>query len=127
MLIVIDDDADSVTLIKSALEECPPFHTMLVGNGGPAGLAVLQQYAAAACSGEERHTLVLLDIRMPVIDGFAVLDRIRNDERIKHVPVVMFSSCNDPATVSLAYEGGANGYLVKTASFREFQESLYAT
>jgi two-component system response regulator len=68
--------------------------------------------------------LALLDVNMPRLTGFEVLRVIREDERLKWMPVVMFSTSANRTDVRAAYEYGANSYVPKPMDFRDFQERL---
>jgi CheY-like chemotaxis protein len=63
-------------------------------------------------------TLVLLDVKMPRLDGFEVLKRVKTDERLKTTPVIMFTSSEDERDVRESYLLGANAYVVKPVEFR---------
>jgi two-component system response regulator len=69
---------------------------------------------------------VLLDLKMPKMDGLEVLQQIKSDEQLKHIPVIMFSSSREVSDVALSYQLGANAYVVKPTSPHEFQEVLGA-
>ncbi|MES2934522.1 MAG: response regulator [Pseudomonadota bacterium] len=76
--------------------------------------------------------LILLDIKMPKVDGLQVLTRLKSDERTKAIPVVMLTSSAEGPDIDESYKIGANSYLVKPVGFTEFMEvvsqaSLYWT
>lgn len=66
---------------------------------------------------DDLPTLLLLDLKMPKVDGFEVLRRVRADERLKHVPIVILSSSNEEKDVAKAYDLGANSYVRKPLDF----------
>ncbi len=59
------------------------------------------------------HFVLILDIKMPKVDGIGVLKSIKNDNRLSSIPIIIFSTTDDPREMSLCYELGANGYIVK--------------
>ncbi|HWX19998.1 MAG TPA: response regulator [Candidatus Binatia bacterium] len=70
--------------------------------------------------------LVLLDLKMPRVDGFEVLSWMRQEEKCRRLPVVVLSSSNHEVDVNRAYDGGANSYLVKPVDFNELVEMVKA-
>jgi two-component system response regulator len=68
--------------------------------------------------------LILLDLKLPKIDGLTVLERIRNDERTKHLPVVALTSSDEQEDIVRSYRGGVNSYVRKPVDFSEFIDSV---
>jgi two-component system, response regulator len=68
--------------------------------------------------------VILLDLKMPKIDGIDVLERIKSDERTKAIPVVILTSSNEDPDVKKCYELGANSYIVKPVGFENFTKSV---
>jgi two-component system, response regulator len=64
--------------------------------------------------------LALLDLKLPKVDGFEVLTRIRSDARTRALPVVIFTSSNEERDVALSYQFGVNSYVVKPVNFNEY-------
>jgi two-component system, response regulator len=75
------------------------------------GVAAIEYLFSPERSTEEMPRLVLLNLKMPRLNGFEVLKKMRADERTRFVPVVMLTSSDPPEDVRRAYELGANGYL----------------
>jgi two-component system, response regulator len=68
--------------------------------------------------------LVLLDIKMPKVDGIEVLRKVKQDERTRHIPVVMMTSSNEERDVVESYKLGVNSYIVKPVDFAAFVETV---
>ena len=68
--------------------------------------------------------LVLLDLNLPVLDGYQVLQRIKADERTKHIPVVVLTTTDDNREVAKCYELGCNIYITKPVEYDQFSEAI---
>jgi len=73
---------------------------------------------------ENQPKLILLDLKMPKVNGIEVLRRIRSDERTKRIPVVMLTSSKEDPDIQKCYELGVNSYVVKPLEFDEFQKAI---
>lgn len=71
-----------------------------------------------------REYLLLLDIRMPGLDGIEILRRIKSDARLKTIPVIMLTTTDDPKEVEACYKYGCNSYLTKPVEFEKFAEVI---
>lgn len=102
-ILIVDDDADLVSLARRWLER--EGHTVAAAVTGPAALEAL--------AADPLPDLVLLDVMLPRLDGFAVLRRLRAQERTKSLPVVILSSFDRDQDVARGRELGADDYIVK--------------
>ena len=73
-----------------------------------------------------RPGLILLDIKMPRADGFAVLEKIKADPQLRLIPVLMLTSTDDQTEVNRCYALGANSYVIKPVRYEEFQDRIKA-
>lgn len=80
--------------------------------------------AYAARDTENRPKVVLLDLRLPKLDGFAVLQRIRAEPRLKAIPVVLLTSSNEDCDIAAGYEFGANSFVSKPVEFDQYGTAL---
>ena len=103
----VEDNPDDVLLVGLAFRKALSAVQLEVATDGEKALAALQSTlnSPPAC--------VLLDVKLPSISGFEVLKWIRNQARLKRLPVVMLTSSVLPADINRAYDFGANSYLVK--------------
>lgn len=126
-IVVVDDDETEIILIRSYLEFTPIDRPVLAFNAGRSFLAYLDQVE----SGEETMpALVLLDIRMPHMDGYQVLKEVKSRESFRNIPVMlMFSNSKDETDIEHSQALGADGYQVKPATkeeYLEFFDNLFA-
>lgn len=73
---------------------------------------------------EDKPRVILLDLKMPKVNGMEVLERIRSDERTKTIPVVMLTSSKEDPDIKRCYELGVNSYVIKPVEFDEFQKAI---
>lgn len=108
-VLVIDDDEDDQYLIRQAFEnDSKAFNLQFASDGTD----VLENIEAPTFLPD----LVLLDLNMPVINGFEVLRHFRDSPNYKHVPVVVLTTSSYPSDIERAYQLGANSYVIKPDS-----------
>jgi len=73
---------------------------------------------------EDKPRLILLDLKMPKVNGIEVLQRIKSDERTKTIPVVMLTSSREDPDIQKCYELGVNSYIIKPVEYDEFQKAI---
>jgi two-component system, response regulator len=122
ILLVEDNEADS-DLALHALQKSKLANRIRVVRDGEEALDFL------FCRGQfsNRHfddapRIVLLDLKLPKIDGLQVLRTLKTDERTKAIPIVMLTSSKEESDMVRSYKGGANSYIQKPVNFSEFQE-----
>lgn len=111
IILLVDDDEDHLFVAERALSRAGIRARLCMAREGKEALRVLEQEAAATDGGA--IALVMLDLRMPGMSGIEMLDRMRGDERLCAIPVVVISSSDRPEEVREAYAHGANSYVVK--------------
>jgi CheY-like chemotaxis protein len=117
-VLVVEDNDDDVTLIRRAFERTGAAKRVEVARDGAAAL----KYLAGKYPYDDRERyplpgLILLDLKMPRMDGFGVLEIVKRDPRTRPIPVVVLTSSSDAADIKRSYELGANSYLVKPVAF----------
>lgn len=110
LLLVEDNDADAAALKRIASRLSIPVPVVRVRDGESA-LDYLHRRGAYA--GAARPVLVLLDLHMPGMNGREVLAHLKSDPELRRIPVIIFSSSENPEDVEGAYQDGANSYLFK--------------
>ena len=118
ILLVEDDAADAELTLLSLAKAKLANNVRHCRDGAEALEALLGREAKAA------PRLVLLDLKMPKVDGLEVLRRLREDERTRTLPVVVLSSSRETPDLEAAYKLGANSYIVKPVDFDSFQRAV---
>lgn len=117
-IVVVDDDDTEIVLLRSYLEFTPIRRDVFGFTAGQSFLDYLDEVEEDA---QPMPSVVLLDIRMPYLDGYDILREIKSRDRFRVVPVVlMFSNSKDEADVTRSFELGADGYQVKPANQEEY-------
>lgn len=117
-IIMVDDDQVTLMAAIRYLRKSSISNPVLTFSSGEDLLTYMQDVKAGRY---EMPSIILLDVRMPTMDGFEVLDRVRSDEKFKVFPsIVMFSNSETPEDAQKAYEKGANGFQTKFSSGQEF-------
>jgi two-component system response regulator len=114
LILLIEDNADDVELTRLALRETDLPTKMVVARDGVEAIEVLLGERAI------RPQLVLLDLKLPKLDGLDVLRRVRADERTRNLPVVVLSSSVEDEDLARCYALGANSYVRKPVDFARF-------
>lgn len=115
MIILIEDNRDEQEIILAALGKAHPGMQVEPFSSGEEALDFLQH--GAGRSEARRPKVILLDLKMPLVDGFEVLKRLRADPQTATHPVVVFTSSREPRDVEASYRLGANGYVCKPVGF----------
>jgi CheY-like chemotaxis protein len=117
-VLLIEDNPGDVFLVRQALKESGLPHHISIAKDGADALDLL--YQTDGCTKKPCPDLVLLDLNLPRVSGHEVLRRIKSDEQLKQVPVVIFSSSASKEDVKDAYDNYANCYVCKPSRPEEF-------
>jgi len=124
-ILLIEDDEAHAALITRILEEVnPEAEIRLVCDGEEAIEYLFQQGKYTDQEKSPRPDLVLLDLRLPKLDGQEVLKAIKQSETLKAIPVAVLTSSESEYDIDTAYRNQANSYLVKPLGFAEFYEMI---
>ena len=123
-ILLVEDDADDETLILRSLKKGRISNNFIVAHDGVEALDYLFGTGPRAEHGPLRPALVLLDIKLPKIDGLQVLERIRQNEETKRQPVVILTSSDEEGDLVRSYELGVNSYVRKPVDFGAFSKAV---
>jgi two-component system, response regulator len=123
LLLVEDSSADAEMTLRTLRKRGIANRVEWVRNGVEA-LEYLFCEGRYAERGEGQPRLVLLDLKMPLMDGLQVLERMRADERTRTIPVVMMTSSREEGDLLASYRLGVNSYVVKPVDFTDFAEMV---
>jgi CheY-like chemotaxis protein len=119
-ILLVDDSVNDVKLIKAALEEAHFGNNIIVAEDGEEALDFLYRKGKFTGITADDPVFILLDIKMPLIDGIEVLKIIRADSRFMKIPVIMLTSSRDSHDLQTCYENGANSFVVKPVDITDF-------
>jgi len=124
-ILLVEDNPNDVKLTLHAFKTANLANTVHVARDGVEALEFLFCTGAHADrSMQETPKLVLLDLKLPRLDGHEVLKRIKGDPRTAGIPVVVLTSSSEERDVMQTYEKGANSYIIKPVDFEQFTESV---
>lgn len=123
-ILYADDNENDIELTLEAFKECNLLNNIEVAKDGKEVLDYLKYEGKYENRTKEKPILILLDIKMPKLDGIEVLKVIKADEELKTIPVVMLTSSSMERDLVQSYKLGANAYVVKPVDFLEFMESV---
>jgi len=120
-ILLVEDNPDDEELTLMALKEAGVQNAVHIARDGAEALAYL--FGAEDGETSQRQplpTLILLDLMLPKVNGFEVLEKIRETERTRYIPVVILTSSDADADVARSYRLGVNSYVRKPVEFTEF-------
>ena len=124
-ILLVEDNPSDVKLTLHAFKTANLANTIHVARDGVEAIEFL--FGAGAGNDEkipDKPKLILLDLKLPRLDGHEVLKRIKNDPRTCGIPVVVLTSSAEERDVMRTYEVGANSYIVKPVDFKQFTEAV---
>lgn len=125
MILLVEDNPDDEALTLRALKKNNIRNEVVVAHDGVEALDFL--FATGNHSGRDLSIMpqvVLLDLKLPKVDGLQVLKKIRSDERTRRLPVVILTSSNEEQDRIAGYDLGANSYVRKPVDFNHFMEAV---
>jgi two-component system, response regulator len=120
-ILLIEDSPSDVGLTRRALEKSHILNELIVAEDGQEALDYL--FGGDRLTGPKRDelpALVLLDLKLPKVDGLQILRRIRGDDRTSRLPVVILTTSGEEDDIAQSYDLGANSYIRKPVDFKQF-------
>lgn len=123
-ILLVEDDPNDIELTLTALDGYNLANSVVVARDGAEAMDYLYCRGAFTERQEGNPVVILLDLKMPKIDGIEVLRLIKADEQLRLVPVVIMTSSRESQDLEQCYKLGANAYVVKPVRFPEFVEAV---
>ena len=123
-ILIVEDDAKDVELTLMALEDYKLTNDVVVTRDGQEALDYLYCRGQFHTRPGENPAVILLDLKLPKVDGLEVLKQIRSDERLEMTPVVVLTSSREEKDMVKSYKLGVNAYVVKPVDFHEFVNAV---
>jgi len=123
-ILLVEDDPKDVELSLTALEEYHLANEVVVARDGEEALDYLYRRGSFATRLNDNPAVLLLDLKLPKVDGLEVLQQIKSDENLKIIPVVVLTSSHEEKDMVASYRLGVNAYVVKPVDFHEFVNAI---
>jgi len=121
-IIMVEDDAGHARLIEKNLRRSGIMNDLIHFDNGRSAL----DYFSDLQDNVDVHekTLVLLDLNLPEVDGFEVLEKLKSDDRTKKIPIIILTTTSNPQEIDRCYKLGCNIYITKPVDYQNFSEAL---
>jgi CheY-like chemotaxis protein len=123
-ILLVEDDPKDVELTLTALEEYKLANEVVVARDGEEALDYLYRRGNFATRSTDNPAVLLLDLKLPKVDGLEVLQQIKADAKLKLIPVVVLTSSHEEKDMVTSYKLGVNAYVVKPVDFHEFVNAV---
>jgi two-component system, response regulator len=123
-ILLVEDSARDAELILNALEGNKLANEVVHVRDGAEALDYLYRRGEFASRADSQPALILLDLKLPKVDGLEVLRQIKGDTTLKMIPVVMMTSSREEQDLVRSYQLGVNAYVVKPMKFQDFIEAV---
>ena len=123
-ILLVEDNLKDIELTLAALAKCQLANDIIVARDGAEALDYLYSRAAYKERAPGDPAVVLLDLKLPKVDGLEVLAKIKSDAHTRSIPVVMLTSSREESDLIRSYELGVNAFVVKPVDFNAFFEAI---
>jgi len=126
-ILLAEDNLKDIELVLAALKRNNLANEVVVARDGAEALDYLYRRGNFQSRDDRLPIAILLDLKMPKIDGMEVLEQIKKDDVLKIIPVVMLTSSREETDLVKSYKLGVNAYVVKPVGFQKFVEAIKQT
>jgi CheY-like chemotaxis protein len=123
-ILLVEDDPGHARLIEKNLRRANITNDIAILTDGQQAIDYLFKEGKFAESNHSAPLLILLDLNLPVLDGYQVLQRMKQDPRTKRIPVIMLTTTDDAREVARCYDLGCNVYITKPVNYDQFSEAI---
>jgi len=123
-ILLVEDDPRDVELTLTALDDYKLANEVVVARDGQEALDFLYCRGQFLDRPHDNPAVMLLDLKLPKIDGLEVLQQVKADDRLKMIPVVVLTSSREEQDMLRSYKFGVNAYVVKPVDFHEFVNAI---
>jgi CheY-like chemotaxis protein len=123
-ILIVEDDPNDVELTLTALEEYNLANEVVVTRDGEEALDYLYCKGNFKMRTSDNPAVVLLDLKLPKVNGLEVLQQIKSDDKLKMIPVVVLTSSREEGDMVSSYRLGVNAFVVKPVDFHEFVNAI---
>jgi CheY-like chemotaxis protein len=123
-ILMVEDDPKDVELTMTALEGYNLANEVIVTRDGEEALDYLYRRGKYSTRSTDHPAVILLDLKLPKIDGLEVLRQVKSDDNLKMIPVVVLTSSREEKDLVSSYKLGVNAYVVKPVDFHEFVNAI---
>lgn len=123
-ILLVEDNPRDLELTLVALERSQLANEVIVLRDGAEALDYLYRRGEHATRDEGNPAVMLLDLKLPKVDGLEVLKAVRTADELRSIPIVMLTSSREEPDLQRAYELGVNAYVVKPVEFKEFVSAI---
>lgn len=125
MILLVEDNSSDVELTKRAFQKARISNELVVAQDGQDALEFLfGKDGEPSVAPDQLPALIMLDLKLPRVDGLEVLRRIRADKRTRRLPVIILTSSKEEEDVAASYDLGANSFIRKPVDFHQFANAV---
>ena len=123
-ILLVEDDPGHARLIEKNLRRSNITNQITIINDGQQAIDYLFKEGNYTSSAHSAPLLVLLDLNLPGLDGYQILERMKGNSKTKHIPVIMLTTTDDIREVARCYSLGCNVYITKPVDYEQFSEAI---
>jgi CheY-like chemotaxis protein len=123
-ILMVEDDPKDVELTLTALEDYNLANEVVVAHDGEEALDYLYCRGKFAGRSSDNPAVMLLDLKLPKVDGLEVLHQVKSDEKLRMIPIVVLTSSHEEKDMVTSYKLGVNAYVVKPVEFHQFVNAI---